>query len=137
MKLSTLFLALLTSIAFLSGCTGLTEEIPTPETTASVQAPVANAPQSPTGGVGNPRQTQRAVRAVCEYRGVVTDMRGQYDCEFIISLENGDRIVPVEIDRDFFNLYDGQLVILSYRPANIRIGCQRGTPATVTCIQEM
>lgn len=64
-------------------------------------------------------------------------MRGVDDCEFVISLENGDRIVPVEIERDFFTLHDQQLVILAYRPSTIRIGCQLGTPAVITCIQEI
>ena len=137
MKISTFFFAAFFALVFLSACTGLTEEIPTPQSSAAENAPTTITLPSPESGPDSPRPSRRATVRACDYRGIVTEMRGRYDCEFVISLENGDRIVPVQIDRDFFNLYDGQLVSLSYRPTNIRIGCQRGTPAIVTCIQEL
>jgi hypothetical protein len=141
MKISTFFLSALFAITLFSGCAGMMEEVPAPDSVAHV----SNRPQSglntPTTGIATPRgnaqQAQQTSRSTCQYRGIVTEMRGQDDCEFLISLENGDRIVPVEIERAFFNLRDAQMVILDYRPAGIRIGCQLGTPAIITCIQEI
>ncbi len=146
MKLSTLFSLSLVLMVLFSACS-MVEEVPMPNVTTSAlthqtgaqpgpgQGSTTTPPVVGPGGVTQPPAA--SPRSACEFRGSVTDMRGEYDCEFVISLENGVRIVPVEIERDFFNLEDGQSVILAYRPSNQRISCDRGQPAIITCIEEI
>jgi PKD repeat protein len=73
----------------------------------------------------------------CSLTGTVKDYTGLDGCGFVIELDNGVVLEPVEILPNFI-LYDGERVKLSYTELNDRESiCMAGVIARIDCITEI
>lgn len=72
----------------------------------------------------------------CNTMAVVQQMYNT-SCEWVLKLENGDIIVPVNVPEGFV-FRDKQAVIMSYRQVQtLQAICIPGIPAQITCIREL
>lgn len=73
----------------------------------------------------------------CFATGTVLDLSGSDGCGFVIELENGTIIQPIEILQEI-NLYDSMRVTIGYQPdSSVVSSCMAGIPAIVYCIREI
>ena len=87
----------------------------------------------------------------CTTLATVKDMRGLDGCRFILVLDNGERLQPVQIFRcgnepagqtvnnplSQFELKDGQRVKIGYKESTMPTICMVGKTVELTCITEV
>lgn len=69
----------------------------------------------------------------CSETGLVLDVRGTDACEYVILLENGDILEPVEM-LEYFEFSDSMLISFGYEYMDVATNCMMGTPVLITCI---
>lgn len=71
----------------------------------------------------------------CSTEGTLRDMTGLDGCKFLIELEDGSRLNPVEYSVKSFNFEDGQQIRFSYEKVETMNVCMAGQTVKVTCLQ--
>lgn len=71
------------------------------------------------------------------YYGTVVDYTGFDGCGYIIELENGNRLEPVEMADTGFTFRDGQRVALTYTEVNLASICMVGQTVRIESIREV
>ncbi|MEM9885752.1 MAG: hypothetical protein AAF849_07665 [Bacteroidota bacterium] len=70
----------------------------------------------------------------CDTTGIVKDFSGLDGCNFLIVLENGDKLQPMEVV-DNFEWKDGQRITFSYELVPDAMStCMAGKIVKVTCV---
>lgn len=93
------------------------------------------------GATRNLRANQEIVdtataTATCQYYGTVHDYSSSADCGFLIQLDDGTMLKPVEFSYEF-ELKDEQKVVLGYeKTADDTSLCFNAKPVRITCIDE-
>lgn len=71
----------------------------------------------------------------CKYEGVVKDMSGLDGCKWVIELNDGTRLQPVELADSSFKLSNEQRVKVSYTELKDRMSvCMNGKLVRIDCI---
>lgn len=105
------FLFLFSLILFLGACD-------TTSKTTNPKAPIDNPSRS------------------CFTKAVVKDMRDLDGCQFLLELDNGDKLMPIEVKDKDFKFENNQLVEIGYKEEkDAMTTCMAGTPVTLTCIK--
>jgi hypothetical protein len=79
---------------------------------------------------------QHVQGSACIHPGYVRDYTGLDGCTFIIELDNGIRLEPVEIVPDFV-LKDGQRILCAYTEIPLGSICMVGKTVRMDCIEEI
>lgn len=71
----------------------------------------------------------------CQTNGIVKDMTGELDgCEFLITLEDGTNLLPVDYTVDITGLKDKQKITFTYEQVEAMNVCMAGETVKVTCL---
>lgn len=72
----------------------------------------------------------------CTQTGLVLDVRSTDACEFVILLEDGTLLEPVELAYHF-EFADSMHILFGYEELDIVTNCMMGKPVLITCIYEI
>jgi len=72
-----------------------------------------------------------------EYYGIVVDYTGFDGCGFVIELDNGSRLEPVQMADTGFTFRDGQRVALTFTAVNLASICMVGQTVRIESIREV
>lgn len=82
--------------------------------------------------------TRADVQKRCRYRGIVEYIEENEACRFLIYLEDGTVLNPVNYNRLPIKIQNGMRVILDYQEARVyEPDCTMGEFARITCINEL
>ncbi len=75
----------------------------------------------------------------CKTIATVKDFTGLDGCTFLIVLENGDKLLPVKLNDENFELHDGQKIRFDYieLPDAMSICMAEDMAVEITCIKEI
>jgi len=77
----------------------------------------------------------KKVTASCAVEGILRDMTGLDGCGFLIELDNGTKLNPVEYTVKSFNFEDGQRIRFAYEEVDMMNVCMAGQTVRITCLQ--
>ena len=71
----------------------------------------------------------------CTTEGTIRDMTGLDGCGFLIELDNGTKLNPVEYTVKSFNFEDGQHIRFGYEAVDMMNVCMAGQTVKITCLE--
>jgi|AntRauTorckE5430_2_1112549.scaffolds.fasta_scaffold01148_5 hypothetical protein len=71
----------------------------------------------------------------CSTEGTMRDMTGLDGCKFLIELDDGKRLNPVEYSVKASDFEDGQRIRFAYEVVEVMNVCMSGQTVKVTCLE--
>lgn len=71
----------------------------------------------------------------CVHKAIVKDLSGLDGCGYILVLEDGTRLEPVDVEAEDFTFEAGQRVKIGYEIQDGMSTCMAGNMAVIKCIE--